>query len=67
MSDRVARLPLACGSTQCRAVTRTPGLPVTQVKLRPSSSSVTRQSAGGSLGWRMRAWLPDVTGGFCTR
>ena len=51
-SDSVARLPPSLASTECRAVTRTPGLRVTQVKLLPSSSSVICHTAGGNLGWR---------------
>jgi hypothetical protein len=62
-SERVTRLFSPLGSTQCFAMTRRAGAEFTQVKLRSeSSSSVTRHSAGGSLGCRMRAQHPTASG-----
>jgi len=39
-----------------------PGAPVFQVKLRPASSAVTFQTAGGKRGWRIRAREPIRSG-----
>jgi hypothetical protein len=61
--DRVTRLPLAIASTICLAVTLTPGATLTHVKLVPLLNSVTRQNAGGNLGWWIRTRLPSCNGG----
>ena len=65
--ESVARLPPVVGSTLCRPVARASALPVTQVKLRPSSSWVTRQTAGGTRGCRIRARLPTRSGPASSR
>src|SRR5687767_10530802 len=48
--------------TECFAVTRIPGAVLTQVKLRPGSTSDTFQRAGGSFGCRTRTRVPTASG-----
>src|SRR5262249_31617081 len=62
MSVMVARVPSARGSSAWIPVTRAPGLADTQVNPRFSSSSVTRQIAAGSFGWRTQARSPIAKG-----
>src|SRR5262249_20112512 len=66
-TDRLARLPLDVGSTECFPITPIPGVPLTQVKLRPFSNSDTFHSAGGSFGCRIHARLPICSGPLSRR
>ena len=54
-------------STEWSPVTTTPGLRVSQVKPRPGSSPVIRQTASGNLGWRMRVRCPTASGPLSSR
>src|SRR4051794_33385833 len=54
--------PLASGTTSCRAIVFIPGPLATQVKLRPSSTSVTSHDAGGNLGCRTLTRDPTWNG-----
>ena len=54
--------PVSSGTTSCRAIVFTPGPLASQVKLRPSTTSVTSHNACGSLGWRTLAREPTWNG-----
>src|SRR3954451_22472133 len=59
--------PLPSATTSCRPTVLMPGPFACQVKFRPSTTSVTSQTACGSLGWRILVLEPTSRGPASSR